>query len=219
MPEIDKRDLRRHYAPKTLSDRFALRLARALGRLADISFGRRYGGRALVLETIAAVPGMVAATLIHLKSLRRMVDDEGWVRVFMDEAENQRSHLMALVALHRPNSAERLLILVAQFLFYNACFLLYLVSPRTAHRLAGYLAEGAVSDYSRFLERIERGKLADAAAPRTAIDYWNLDPAARLGDVIAAMREDEAIHRDINHLFADALGAGRPLPSKPRPLR
>jgi ubiquinol oxidase len=29
------------------------------------------------------------------------------------------------------------------------------------------------------------------------------------------MREDEAIHRDINHAFADALAAGNPLPERP----
>jgi len=33
----------------------------------------RYGRSAIVLETVAAVPGMVGATVTHLKCLRRMV--------------------------------------------------------------------------------------------------------------------------------------------------
>jgi hypothetical protein len=33
---------------------------------ADTFFAKRYGHRAIVLETVAAVPGMVGATLTHL---------------------------------------------------------------------------------------------------------------------------------------------------------
>lgn len=205
MLNIDKHDLERHHNPANFPDRMAANIGRTMGWLASVLFGRRYGGRVIVLETVAAVPGMVAATLLHLKCLRRMVDDRGWVRVFIDEAENQRAHLMAFVTLRRPSFGERLLILLAQGVFYNAFFLLYLCSQPTAHRLTGYLAEGAVRDYSRYLERIERGEDANVAAPAAAIAYWNLDPAAHLNDVIAAMREDEAIHRDINHAFADAI--------------
>lgn len=215
MLNINKSDLDRRHIPITVSDRAAAGLARSMASLAALLFGRRYGDRVIVLETIAAVPGMVAATLLHLKCLRRMIDDRGWVRVFMDEAENQRAHLMAFVAIARPSLAERLLIALAQGVFYNAFFLLYLCSPRMAHRLTGYLAEAAVRGYSDYLVRIERGELANIAAPAAAIAYWNLDAQARLCDVIAAMREDEAIHRDINHAFADELAAGNPIPKRP----
>ena len=68
-----------HHAPQGFSDRFALAFTRALRWLADTFFAKRYGHRAIVLETVAAVPGMVGATLTHLQCLRRMVDDEGWV--------------------------------------------------------------------------------------------------------------------------------------------
>ncbi len=51
-------------------------------------------------------------------------------------------------------------------------------------------------------------------APAFAVGYWNLPHDARLSDMLVAMREDEAIHRDINHAFADALAAGRPLPER-----
>jgi hypothetical protein len=32
-----------------------------------------------VLETVAAVPGMVGATLTHLRCLRNICDDKGWI--------------------------------------------------------------------------------------------------------------------------------------------
>ncbi|WEX08560.1 alternative oxidase [Chelativorans sp. AA-79] len=216
MLDVNKYDLNRHREPVTFRDQVATGISWAMGSTANLLFGRRYGDRAAVLETISAVPGMVAATLLHLRCLRRMTDDRGWVRVFMDEAENQRAHLMAFVAIRRPSSVERLLIVLAQGAFYNAFFLLYLLSPRTAHRLAGYLSEAAVRGYSHCLERLERGEQEDVAAPASAIAYWNLDPQARLSDVIVAMREDEAIHRDINHAFADALAAGNPVPDRSR---
>lgn len=39
---------------------------------ADAFFSKRYGSRAVVLETVAAVPGMVGGALQHLRALRRM---------------------------------------------------------------------------------------------------------------------------------------------------
>ena len=45
-------------------------------------------------------------------------------------------------------------------------------------------------------------------APRYAIDYWTLEPDARLREVVVAVRLDEARHRDVNHGFADDI-AGR----------
>jgi ubiquinol oxidase len=135
----------------------------------------------------------------------------------MDEAENQRAHLMSFVAAARPSTFERLLIVLGQGIFYNAYFLLYLVSARTAHRVAGYLAERSVAGYSDLLERIRAGEQADTPAPASAIAYWDLAPEARLSDMIVAIREDEAIYRDIHHAFADALTAGNPLPDRPGP--
>lgn len=211
---IDKGDFARHHTPASVADRIAAGIVRLMEGAASLFFGRRYGDGAVVLETVAAVPAMVAATLLHLKCLRRMIDDRGWVRAFMDEAESQRAHLMAFVALQQPGPGERLFIAVAQILFYNAFFLLHLVSPRTGHRLTGYLAEAAVRDYSRRIGRLEAGQEENVPAPAFAVGYWNLPHDARLSDMLVAMREDEAIHRDINHAFADALAAGRPLPER-----
>ena len=71
--------------------------------------------------------------------------------------------------------------------------------------------------YSDYLRDIASGKRENAPAPAMAIAYWNLAPEARLSDAIEAIREDEAIHRDVNHAFADALTAGKVVPDKPGP--
>jgi ubiquinol oxidase len=216
MLTIDKTDLSRHHVPRSLSDRIAYRLVGMVRFVAGGLFGRRYRHRTIVLETIAAVPGMVAATLLHLKCLRLMIDDRGWIRTLLNEAETQRVHLMVFVAIDRPNLFERSLVLLTQGIFYNAHFLIYLFSPRTAHRIAGYFAEDAVRGYGQYLDEIQNGRQENPSAPALAISYWNLPPEARLSDVIGAIQEDEAIHRDINHSFADALAGGQNLPGLPQ---
>ncbi|HEY0503721.1 MAG TPA: alternative oxidase [Lysobacter sp.] len=75
-------------------------------------------------------------------------------------------------------------------------------SSRTAHRLVGYFEEEAVVSYTRYLEEIDSGRIDNVAAPAIAIDYWKLPANARLRDVVIAVREDEAGHRDVNHSIA-----------------
>lgn len=198
----------------TRTDRVAFAFVRVLRFLADTFFARRYGHRAVVLETVAAVPGMVGATLVHLRSLRRMEDDEGWIRSLLDEAENERMHLMTFIEIARPSALERLLVLAAQGVFYNAYFVLYLVSPGTAHRVVGYFEEEAIVSYTAYLAEIDAGRHADVPAPERAREYWNLAPDAALRDVVVAVRADEAGHRDANHAFADRL-RGRKTPVEP----
>lgn len=195
----------KHHAPNVVSDRIAFGLVKFLRFFADGFFARRYGHRAIVLETIAAVPGMVGGTLQHLRSLRRMESDHGWIRTLLDEAENERMHLMTFIHIAQPSRFERLLVLVSQGIFYNLFFLLYLLSPKTAHRLVGYLEEEAVHSYTEYLAELDSGPKANVPAPKVAIDYWKLAPDARLRDVILAVRADEARHRDVNHRFADDL--------------
>ena len=194
-----------HHEPGDFSDRFAYAVTKLLRFFADTFFARRYGHRAVVLETVAAVPGMVGGALQHLRALRRMESDGGWIRTLLDEAENERMHLMTIIHIARPSPLERLLVLVAQGVFYNLFFLLYLVSPKTAHRVVGYFEEEAVVSYTEYLQAIDDGTIANVAAPKIAIDYWKLAPDARLREVIVAIRDDEANHRDVNHGFADTL--------------
>ena len=200
-----KAPLDRHHKRRGFSDRVAYAITKALRFFADAFFARRYGHRAVVLETIAAVPGMVGGTLQHLRSLRRMKDDGGWIHTLLEEAENERMHLMTFMHISRPSAAERLLVLIAQGIFYNGFFLLYLISPGTAHRVTGYFEEEAIRSYTEYLACVDDGSLPNVAAPAIAIEYWSLAPGARLREVIVAIRADEANHRDVNHRFADQL--------------
>ncbi|MEY2757363.1 MAG: hypothetical protein RIR33_1141 [Pseudomonadota bacterium] len=199
----------RHHEAKGLSDRIALGITRFLRFFADAFFAKRYGHRAIVLETVAAVPGMVGGMMQHLKSLRRMRDDEGWIHELLDEAENERMHLMAFVALFKPNWFERILVILAQGAFWNFYFVLYLLAPRTAHRTVGYFEEEAVVSYTQFLMEIDAGRIDNVPAPKLAIDYWRMAPDATLRDLVIAVRADEIKHRDVNHSFAERLDATR----------
>ncbi|MES2958373.1 MAG: alternative oxidase [Pseudomonadota bacterium] len=203
-----------HRAPRDGADRVALAFTKLLRLCADTFFAKRYGHRAIVLETVAAVPGMVGATLTHLRCLRRMADDEGWIRTLMEEAENERMHLMTFVALARPTAFERAVVLFVQWVFYLGFFGLYLVSPRTAHRVVGYFEEEAVLSYSLYLAEIDAGRSANVPAPAIALHYWQLPAEASLRDVVLVVRADEAHHRDVNHRFADQL-AGEPPDVRP----
>ena len=199
--------LERHYAPRNFRDRIAYGLVKFLRFFADVFFARRYGHRAVVLETFAAVPGMVGGSLQHLRSLRRMKSDHGWIHTLLEEAENERMHLMTFIHVVQPTQLERLLVLLTQGIFYNFFFLLYVISAKTAHRVVGYLEEEAVHSYTEYLAGVDNGTYANIPAPEIAIDYWKLAPDARLRDVIIAVRADEARHRDVNHEFADDLGS------------
>lgn len=201
-------DLTARHQPKTFSDRVAYGFTSALRFIADTFFAKRYGHRAVVLETVAAVPGMVGATLQHLRSLRRMKNDDGWIHTLLEEAENERMHLMTFIEIAKPTLLERWLVLFAQGAFYNSFFILYLISPRTAHRVVGYFEEEAIVSYTDYLAEIDSGRADNIPAPQIAIDYWKLGPDARLREVVVAVRTDEAGHRDVNHRFADELTKG-----------
>jgi ubiquinol oxidase len=201
-----------HHEPRGASDRIALGITLSLRFLADTFFARRYGNRAIVLETVAAVPGMVGGMLIHLKCLRWMVDDHGWIQKLLEEADNERMHLMTFLEIARPSWFERIVVMLTQAVFFVFFLGLYIVSARTAHRLVGYFEEEAVVSYTRYLKEIDEGRVENIAAPAMAIDYWHLAPDARLRDVVLAVRDDEAGHRDVNHAMADSLSATRPAP-------
>ena len=207
-PAADNTTAAPHHKPADMSDRVALGFVKTLRFVADRFFAGRYGHRAVVLETVAAVPGMVGGLLQHLKALRHIRDDQGWIAELLDEAENERMHLMTFVEVAKPTVPERVIIMVTQAIFYNFYFWLYLFAPKTAHRVVGYFEEEAVASYTRYLADIDAGRHANPPAPTRAIAYWNLAPTATLRDVVIAVRADEAGHRDRNHHFADALKIG-----------
>ncbi len=199
-----------HHQAQGFSDRFALGFTKLLRFSADTFFAKRYGHRAIVLETVAAVPGMVGAMFTHLTCLRRMRDDDGWIRTLMEEAENERMHLMTFIEIAKPTWFERMVILLVQSVFLAGFSILYLVSSRTAHRVVGYFEEEAVTSYTLYLREIDEGRSPNVPAPAIAKHYWKMADDATLRDVVLVVRADEAHHRDVNHGFASKLG-GKPV--------
>ena len=208
-------NLNTHIKPKTFSDKIAYSFVKMLRFIADKFFAKRYGHRAVVLETVAAVPGMVGGLWQHLHAIRKMRNDDGWIRTLLDEAENERMHLMTFIEIAQPNWFERLVIMLTQFFFYNAYFFLYLFAPRTAHRVVGYFEEEAVISYTQYLSEVDAGTHENVPAPALAISYWGMAANATLRDVIIAVRADEAEHRDVNHAFVDAIDKRRAVTDPP----
>ena len=191
------------YAEK-ISDVTAMFMTKFFRFFADVFFRKRYGHRAVVLETIAGVPGMVAGMWLHLKSLRQMKTGYGpIIRELLAEAENERMHLMFFIEITKPNIFERFLVLVAQFVFMIFYFIIYVVSYRLAHRMIAYFEEEAVRSYTDYLTMVENGEVPNVPAPELAIKYYNLEKTARLSDLIKCVRADELHHSKINHQYAD----------------
>ncbi|KAJ1272604.1 hypothetical protein BS78_06G215600 [Paspalum vaginatum] len=211
-------DLTRHHEPKTLLDKIAYWTVKSLRFPTDIFFQRRYGCRAMMLETVAAVPGMVGGMLLHLRSLRRFEQSGGWIRALLEEAENERMHLMTFMEVAKPRWYERALVITVQGVFFNAYFLGYLLSPKFAHRVVGYLEEEAIHSYTEYLKDLEGGKIENVPAPAIAIDYWRLPANATLKDVVTVVRADEAHHRDVNHFASDIHYQGMQLKESPAPI-
>ncbi|KAJ2612964.1 inducible alternative oxidase 2 [Coemansia sp. RSA 1365] len=199
----------KHRIPDLISDRFALWAVKSARKPTDIFFRNKYLHRSVMLEVVAAVPGMVGGLIRHIKSLQGMRYDGGWIGHLLHEAENERMHLMTWMEVGKPVLWERALIATVQTGFFAVFSLLYMVSPRTAHRVVGYLEEEAVTSYTHFIAEIDAGRIENVKAPEIAMAYWNLDSNATLRDVVLAVRADEALHRDTNHHFSDRIRAHR----------
>ena len=190
--------------PSNFSDYFALSMTKFFRLIADTFFAKRYGHRAVVLETIAGVPGMVAGMIIHLRSLRHMKTGYGSrIREMLAEAENERMHLMFFVEIAKPNTFERLLVLSAQGFFMTFYFFMYIFFPKTSHRMIGYFEDEAVKSYTDYLDQVESGKTLNINAPKLAIEYYGLSDNAKLSDLIKCVRADEMHHAGVNHSYAD----------------
>jgi len=225
-----------HREPKDFSDRVALFMVRMLRWGTDLATGykhhvsspkkigdsnavadtkpyqmseRKWLIRMVFLESVAGVPGMVAGMLRHLHSLRRMKRDNGWIETLLEEAYNERMHLLTFLKMAEPGWFMKLMILGAQGVFFNSMFLSYLVSPRTCHRFVGYLEEEAVLTYTLAVQDIEAGHLPKWSDPKfrvpdLAVRYWNMPEGSRtMKDLLLYIRADEAKHREVNHTLGN----------------
>lgn len=203
-----------HREPHDKRDKLAYQVMRTARRVFDFVTGydpnsmaeKAWLQRALFLETIAGVPGFCAAMLRHLHSLRRMQRDRGWIHTLLEEAENERMHLLVFLELQKPSALYRAMVLGAQGVFANMFFLSYVMSPTTCHRFVGYLEEEAVLTYTKMIKALDDGKLPEwQSTPASELSkrYWNLPSDAMMRDVLLAIRADEMVHREVNHALAD----------------
>jgi len=210
---VNKVEVDKHHPPADFVDKSALYTIKTLrfnfDWMSGYSFGKLTSNKALTriifLESVAAIPGSIGGTLRHLASLRRMQRDNGWIHTLLEEAENERLHLLTAIQLKKPGPVMKTLVFLTQGVFFNFFWVAYLISPRFCHRLVGYLEEEAVHTYTRILADIDNGNIGEWAnepAPEIAKKYWHLNENATMRDVIAVIRADEAHHRQVNHTFA-----------------
>lgn len=204
-----------HHTPEGMSDKLALTAVTVVRKFFDTI--TRYNPekmneydwllRMIILETVAGVPGIVAGMHRHLRSLRNMEHDHGWIHHLLQEAENERMHLFFFMQLRNPGILMRVVVALAQGGFLTAFNIMYFISPKFSHRFVGYLEEEAVHTYTMVLKAIDDGKLIQwqhMKAPSEGIEYYGLDPEkAMMRDLILSVRADEAVHRSVNHHFSD----------------
>ncbi|WP_338042823.1 alternative oxidase [Octadecabacter arcticus] len=56
------------------------------------------------------------------RRVRHIRDDQGWIRELIEEADNERMHLMTFIQIAQPSRFERFLITATQLIFYNFYF-------------------------------------------------------------------------------------------------
>ncbi|KAJ5596252.1 Alternative oxidase [Penicillium hetheringtonii] len=167
--------------------------------------------RFIFLESVAGVPGMVGGMLRHLHSLRRMKRDNGWIETLLEEAFNERMHLLTFLKLAEPGWFMRLMVLGAQGVFFNGFFVSYLISPRICHRFVGYLEEEAR------LRTASSPKWDLLQAPEIAVNYWQMPEGQRtMKDLLLYIRADEAKHREVNHTLSNLSQTSDPNPYQSR---
>lgn len=203
-----------HREPENNLDKVALGAVKATRLMFDTATGWNRGeittqkilNRAIFLETVAAIPGMVAAIIRHFSSLRNMKRDGGMLNMFLEEANNERMHLLTFIKLKEPSSIFRASVIGGQIGFGTAFFLSYVASPAFCHRFVGYIEEEACHTYTKIIDAIEKApEGSDLAgwrtepAPKIARSYWKLGEKGTVLDMIYAVRADEAEHRDVNH--------------------
>jgi len=210
-----------HKEPKGLTDKASFNAVKAVRYLFDLATGWRgeiklnnVMNRVIYLETIAAVPGMVAGVLRHFKSLRAMERDGGMLNMLLEEALNERMHLLTFIKMKNPGTVMRAAVLGGQVGFGAFYSIAYIISPRFCHSFVGYVEEEACSTYTKIIDAIETApEGSELAAWRTELapeigrSYWHLGENGTVLELMYAIRADEAEHRDVNH-FASTMKKG-----------
>ena len=130
-------NLYRH-KPQTVTDRVMNGLMYSLYHCFNFISGYRevnptpdsIAWRLIVLESVAGVPGFLAAGVRHFRSLRSLQRDHGWILTLLEEAENERMHLLTCLKMFKANRTTRFLVVTAQVVLTPFLFGLYCVHPK-----------------------------------------------------------------------------------------
>jgi hypothetical protein len=205
-----------HHKPTTIGDHIVRSLMYGLYHTFNFVTGYKAENpsvhaiewRLIVLESVAGVPGFLAAAVRHFRSLRSLERDHGWIATLLEEAENERMHLLICLNTFNANLPTRAMVIAAQMLMVPGLLITYLIKPSAVHRFVGYLEETACKTYVNVIKHVEipgtqlNAKWANMAAPAIAIKYYKLPADAKWVDTLKCMMADEAHHRDVNHTFA-----------------
>lgn len=205
-----------HFEPKCMGDRFVEVLVNTLFATMNVVFptkGRTgHFKHAVCLETVAAIPGLLAVQNRTYQALRTIRGDANWVSSLFEERENEYVHMniikAALPSLGseiRITAFDKAKIMAVHFGSRFLMGTLYKISPRLEHRFVGYVEEKAVVTYSAFLADIDAGKVPNFPAPRLGKMYYHLPEDATMRDVILRIRGDEWMHSFYNHFLADQI--------------
>ncbi|XP_064386462.1 uncharacterized protein LOC135334994 [Halichondria panicea] len=201
-PPTDRVDKAAFYTMKLMRFMFDLFSGYGWGKWRGTLSERKWIKRFIFLETVAGVPGMMGAMIRHMNSLRYMERDHGWIHTLLEEAENERMHLLTFLELRRPGPLFKAMVICSQGVFVTLFGAAYFINARFCHRFVGYLEEEAVITYTHCIQCMDKGDLpmwSKMAAPSIAVNYWNLKEDAMMRDVLLAIRADEAHHRVVNH--------------------
>jgi hypothetical protein len=186
------------HQPQTVSDHIMNKLMYGLYHTFNFITGYKASNpsvnsiewRLIVLESIAGVPGFVAAGYRHFHSLRMLRRDYGWIATLLEEAENERMHLLVCLKMFKASWLTRTLVLAAQTIMTPFLMAVYAIHPKSLHRFVGYLEETACHTYVNIINHIETPgtelNLAwkDLPAPPIAIGYWRLPKDAKWIDTL-----------------------------------
>ena len=162
----------------------------------DRFLAKRYGHRAVVLGRWRRCRAWWADCGNTDRALRTIGRDGGKMkkkkagfRTLLDEAENERMHLMTFIEIAQPNAFERLsgrrgAVGVPTI----SDFFLYLFAPRTAHRVVAYFEEEAVFSLHPIPRRGGRGAAGRMCLRRKSRSITGSSrKTLRLRDVIIAV--------------------------------
>jgi len=164
--------------------------------------------RLILLESVAGIPPFIMAGYRHFRSLRELSYDGGRIYTHLEEAENERMHLITCMQVFETTKVTKAAVYAGQAVISPVCWFICVLNPRLLNRLVGYLEEIACETYGTILDKLEdpNSKLFkawnDVPAPPCAINYWHLEKSATWPDTLKRIYADETIHRDVNHIFA-----------------